>query len=141
MINYEDDNVVEDIHQAELYKRFARLFPLKSEGLHGICDIRVAFGLSADRASLSKQKTKNDYAFLPVLLSLINWPIWVRNQEKYLLLSSIPPLKSHNPTLYFGIIIQYTPLNINYCVCMHVCMCVCVCVLYTYISIYRAFGG
>ena len=102
MKNNKDPNVVEDIHQAELWSRFAKNFPLKSEGTHGICDLRIALGISADRASLSKHKPKNDYAILPILLSIVNWPIWIRNQEKYLLLSSIPPLKSHKPNLYFG---------------------------------------
>lgn len=98
----DDADIVDDIHQSPLYHKFASKFPLHSEGEHGICDVRIAFGLSADRASLSKHKPKNSYAILPILLSICNWPIWVRCQSKYLLLSSLPPLKSHNPTLYFG---------------------------------------
>ena len=110
----EDDNVIEDIHQAELYRRFACAFPIRSEGDHGICDMRISLGISADRALLSKHKPKNEYAILPVLLSIVNWPIWVRNKEKYLLLSSVPPIHSHNPTLYFGKPKHtYTHINIH----------------------------
>lgn len=95
-------DVADDIHQCELYARFARVFPLRSEGAHGICDIRVPLGLSADRASLSKHKMRTDFAALPILLNIISWPLHIRSKEKYLLLSALPPLKSHNPALFFG---------------------------------------
>jgi hypothetical protein len=105
-----NEHFMEDIHQAELYKRFAASFPLRSESLNG-CDLRIAFGLSADRTSMSKHKPKNDYAMLPILLSIINWPLWVRNKEQFLLLSALPPLSSHNPSLFFGI--MYTHMHNN----------------------------
>lgn len=107
-----NEHFIEDIHQAELFKRFANYFPLRSEctttnnNNNDGCDLRVAFGLSADRASMSKHKPKNDYAMLPILLSIVNWPIWIRNKEQFLLLSALPPLSSHNPSLFFGTIIH-----------------------------------
>jgi hypothetical protein len=98
-----DDNVMDDIHQAELWRRFSKVFPTFQEDPDkGVCDLRIGIGISADRASLSKHKPKDDFAILPVLLSIVNWPIWVRNQHKYLLLSSLPPMQSHKPTIYFG---------------------------------------
>jgi hypothetical protein len=98
-----DKNIADDIHQAPIYHRFARHFPLKRQDpVNGVCDIRVALGIGADRASMSKHKQRNDYAVLPILLSIINWPIWFRTKEKHLLLVGLPPLKSHNPKIFFG---------------------------------------
>ena len=100
---------VNDIHQAHLWKRFASLFPLTTpdaepdtrahEYSQGKCDVHVAFGLSADRASLSKQKMNNNYACLPILLNIINWPIWIRNREEFLLLCALPPIHEKDPKL------------------------------------------
>jgi hypothetical protein len=98
-----DTNIVDDIHQAPIYHRFAKYFPLKKDDpVNGVCDIRIAFGIGADRASMSKHKQRNDYAVLPILMSVLNWPIWFRSKEKHLLLSGLPPFKSHNPKIYFG---------------------------------------
>jgi hypothetical protein len=102
MENNADPNVMDDIHQSPLYASFAQSFPLFSEGPHGVCDIRVCFGVCADRASLSKQKLKHSFAILPVLLSIVNWPLWIRCQEKYLLLTSVPPMHEKNPTIALG---------------------------------------
>jgi hypothetical protein len=101
MIN-DDPNIVDDIHQAPAYDKFARHFPLKTEGNHGICDIRIALGIGADRASMSKHKQRDDFAVLPILACVMNWPIWFRSKEKHLLLCGLPPLKSHNPSIFFG---------------------------------------
>ncbi len=96
----ESDDVVDDIHQAPIYHRFARYFP--TSGPNKVCDLRIALGLSADRASVSKHKMRNDFAVLPIILMIVNWPIWIRNQEKYLLLSAIPPMDATKPQVYFG---------------------------------------
>ena len=101
MINA-DSNVCDDIHQSPAYHRFAKQFPLKSEDpVNGVCDMRIAFGIGADRASMSKHKMRNDFAILPILGNIVNFPIWFRNQEKHLLLLGLPPLQSHNPSLFF----------------------------------------
>jgi hypothetical protein len=49
-----DTNIVDDIHQAPIYHRFAQHFPLKKDDpVNGVCDIRIALGIGADRASMS----------------------------------------------------------------------------------------
>ncbi len=99
----EDGNRVDDIHQAEIWQSFDRCFPLVAsqpdQDNTKACDVRVAFGLSADRASLSKQKQSANFACLPLLLSIINWPIWIRNKEMFLLLIALPPMDEKDPTL------------------------------------------
>jgi hypothetical protein len=103
-----DPDTMDDIHQSPIFRRFADCFPKRSEvGDAGICDVRVGLGLSADRASVSKQKMRNDFAVLPVLLQIVNFPIWLRNQEKYLLLSCLPPLVATKPGIFFGNITAY----------------------------------
>jgi hypothetical protein len=102
-MNNIDNNIVDDIHQSPCYHKFAKHFPLKTEDpINGVCDIRVAFGIGADRASMSKHKQRNDFAVLPILTCIMNWPIWFRSKEKHLLLAGLPPLKSHNPRIFFG---------------------------------------
>jgi hypothetical protein len=98
----EDGNRIDDIHQAEIWELFERCFPLVASQLNQdnkACDVRVAFGLSADRASLSKQKQSTNFACLPLLLSIINWPIWIRNKEMFLLLIALPPMDEKDPSL------------------------------------------
>jgi hypothetical protein len=90
-----DPNVVDDTHQSPMYAKAKSFFA-------GTADLCVFFGLSADRASISKHKIKHGYAILPVLLSIVNWPIWIRTQEKYLLLSALPPKHIKDPTICFG---------------------------------------
>ena len=102
MVN-EDPNIADDIHQAPAYHKFAQHFPLfNSDHSTGICDYRIALGIGADRASMSKHKQRNDYAVLPILACIMNWPIWFRSKEKHLLTVGVPPLKSHNPSVFFG---------------------------------------
>ena len=97
-----DANVVDDIHQAEIWRRFAALFPLFSEGAHGVCDVRIAVGIYADSASLSKHKQSHTFSVLPTLLSLANLPVWLRSKEELLLLSALPPMHCKNPKLQLG---------------------------------------
>jgi hypothetical protein len=99
----EDNDVVDDVHQADGYHQFSKYFPMKSEDpINGICDLRIALGVGADRASMSKHKQRNDYAVLPILVTIFEWPIWFRNKEKHLLLAGIPPFQCHDPSLFFG---------------------------------------
>jgi hypothetical protein len=98
-----DPNVIDDIHQTDAYAAFCAYFPTKEEDpVNGVCDLRVALGVGADSASMSKHKMRNDYSALPLLASICNWPIWFRCQEKHLLLLGMPPFKTHNPSIYFG---------------------------------------
>jgi hypothetical protein len=102
MVN-EDPNIADDIHQAPAYHKFAQHFPLFNvDRSTGICDYRIALGIGADRASMSKDKQRNDYAVLPILACIMNWPIWFRSKEKHLLTVGLPPLASHNPSIFFG---------------------------------------
>ena len=99
----DDPNVIDDIHQAPAYHQWAQRFPLFNEDRStGVCDYRIAFGIGADRASLSKHKQRNDFAVLPILACVMNWPIWFRSKEKHLLTVGLPPLVSHNPSVFFG---------------------------------------
>lgn len=95
-----DSDVVDDIHQSPMYHMFASRFPTK--GPNKVCDLRIGLGLSADRASISKHKMRADYAVLPFLLMIVEWPIWVRNRERFLLISGIPPKEVTKPQVYFG---------------------------------------
>ena len=98
-----DPNIIDDIHQSPAYHRFAKQFPTKRDDpVNGICDIRIALGIGADRASMSKHKQRNDFAVLPILVSVLTWPIWFRSKEKHILLAGLPPLRSHNPKIFFG---------------------------------------
>jgi hypothetical protein len=111
MVN-EDANVVDDIHQAPAYHKFAQHFPLfNADRSTGICDYRIAFGIGADRASMSKHKQRNDFAVLPILACIMNWPIWFRSKEKHLLMVGLPPLVSHNPSIFFGKLIHIVASN------------------------------
>jgi hypothetical protein len=107
-MNNEDDNIVDDIHQSDGYHEFASHYPIYDErpGIRGICHLRIALGIGADGASMSRHKQRNDFSVLPILVTVYNWPIWFRNNEKHLLLSGVPPFSTHNPALYFGIHIQ-----------------------------------
>jgi hypothetical protein len=95
-----DPDVVDDIHQSPMYHQFVSRFP--TSGPNKVCDLRIGLGLSADRASISKHKMRADHAVLPFLLMIVEWPIWVRNREKFLLISGIPPKEVTKPQVYFG---------------------------------------
>lgn len=95
-----------DIHQADVWKTFKAKYPLKSEegetGIRGTCDRRVAFLVSADGASLSSWIKNNKFSYVPIILSLLNWPIWIRSKVEHLLFTGICPINAKNTSLFLG---------------------------------------
>lgn len=107
-INRGEEDVVQDIHHAEVWTDFRKRLPLKTaSNPDGICDRRVAFMMTADSASMSTFKQVN-FSITPIILAILNWPITMRYKAKHLLYTGIPPANCKNTSLYFS--------NIKHCI-------------------------
>jgi len=102
---------MEDIHHTPAWTGFQKRLPFAEEcvgeGEEGLCERRVAFMLSADAASLSKWQSQ-EMSITPYILTILNWPIWERCKEEFLLFVGISPKNCKNERLYLG---NYTAID------------------------------
>lgn len=97
---------MEDVHQSPAWTEFQTRIPYPGEceieeEAEGLADRRVAFMLSADAASMSKWQSQ-EMSITPYILTILNWPIWVRCKEEFLLFVGISPKNCKNEKLYLG---------------------------------------
>ena len=88
------------------------------------CDRRIGFVLYADGASLSTWIKNNRFSFTPLILSILNLPIKIRNQ--HLLTVGLCPINMKDIRIFLGIChanhthVQY--IYIDLCICVFVCL-------------------